>query len=242
MLASKQIYYLSKLRLDLLAIPKYFEWSGWKAKAIHNEIRKLKSTHMGLLWWPWSCFLFDCAAESACKGPQRSKPFLLGSIKSWPNWSSNGLLLLADGLHPIAAQIDERLWTSKYTAALCKAMDLMLRSFQEQQVKLGRVLFCLNFWLSSMCSLLLSIWIESRNLFYIHCGFFQLNVYDLTLFDSETEIKPLLRFFCKYANFWVPPLNFNISYYSTLNACIGYSYYMKILLIPKRSYVFMQWF
>ena len=98
---------------------KYFKWSGWKGKAIHDEIRKLKSTHMALLWWPWSCFLFDCAAESACKGPQRSKPFLLGSIKSWPNWSSNGLVLLADGLHPIAAQIDER-WTSKYTTALCK--------------------------------------------------------------------------------------------------------------------------
>ena len=129
----------------------------------------MKSTHMALLWWPWSCFLFDCAAESACKGPQRSKPFLLGSIKSWPNWSSNGLVLLADGLHPIAAQIDER-WTSKYTTALCKAMYLILRSFQEQQVKLGRVLFVyMYFWLSSIYSLLLSIWIESRNLFY---GFF----------------------------------------------------------------------
>ena len=122
---------------------------------------------MALLWWPWSCFLFDCAAESACKGPQRSKPFLLGSIKSWPNWSSNGLVLLADGLHPIAAQIDER-WTSKYTTALCKAMYLMLRSFQEQQVKLGRVLFVyMYFWLSSIYSLLLLLWIESRNLFYV---------------------------------------------------------------------------
>ena len=67
-------------------------------------------------------------------------------------------------------------------------------------------------------------------------------LYVLLIVRWLTGIKPLVIFCCLFANFCVPPLNFNNSYYTTSDACIGYSYYWKLLLIPKRSYVFMQWF